>query len=938
MIVLTAIYNNIISPIALLIEVVFCFYLKRIGVGGEDGVAGAVIAVSLAVNFLTLPLYNVAEKLQEAERETQKRLLPGIKRIKAVFHGDERFMMLQAFYRENKWHPFQAFRSSLSILIEIPFFIAAYRFLSHCPALEGASFLFLKDLSSPDGLVPLPWGARLNLLPVLMTAVNVASSAVYLKGLPLRDKVQTYSLALLFLVLLYASPSGLVCYWLLNNLFSLAKNIVVAKCRHPARLVYALLAILLVTSGLYIAICHPPHNIARRLTIAILPGVLSLMPLALHVLRRINASPLREQKGIAGQYCTASKGYERIGGTACLTRNNAKISRSSFTLFLTSAAGLALLCGFVLPSQVIGTSPIEFSFIGNTPSPLSYIWHCLIVFTGLFAVWPLLIYKMFGTRVRQSMPYLFSLMLITALLNVSLFRNNYGRMDTFFHLDDSHVLLDYSAKFMLFPVVAAILTAAVLYAIHRLGWEKHLVTLNLAICAAALLLGISKLPSINATYTKYAAEHKNDDGLGAEDAIYHLSKTQKNVVVLFYDRAISSFFPYILRQFPQLKKDFAGFVYYPNTLSFCGDTLTAAPAMMGGYEYTPEAMNERPNELLRIKHNEATLLLPRLFCDAGWAVTVTDPPYPNYEWSGDASPFEPYSNMKCSFVQGSFYTPYMERVFGGDDKGDKSVIVRGHAMGFSLMQALLPFFRYLIYDGADYLQGSRAPIKCIAQYGHLYFLPEITDGKADLPSYLFIENDLTHTPTLLSEDDSKEVPYMPAANAAKDKAAAGEYKWKETDDLEYYQVNAAAMLLTARWLNRLRELGLYDNTRIIIVADHGKSCYTPAWPNKGTTHAEVNPLLLVKDFGDTGEVRTDSSFMTNADTPFLATKGLDLGGVNPFTGKALPKTADKGEVRIFSATEDNSDIKKAHKWVLGEGRSVCSNIFDEGNWKKIPAP
>lgn len=142
--VLSALYNNIISPIALLIEVVFCFYLKHIGIGGENGVAGAVIAVSLAVNFLTLPLYNVAEKLQEAERERQKRLLPGIKRIKTVFHGDERFMMLQTFYRENKWHPLQAFRSSLSILIEIPFFIAAYRFLSHCPALEGASFCSLK--------------------------------------------------------------------------------------------------------------------------------------------------------------------------------------------------------------------------------------------------------------------------------------------------------------------------------------------------------------------------------------------------------------------------------------------------------------------------------------------------------------------------------------------------------------------------------------------------------------------------------------------------------------------------------------------------------------------------------------------------------------------------------------------------------------------------
>lgn len=777
---------------------------------------------------------------------------------------------------------------------------------------------------------------RLNLLPVLMTLVNIASSAVYLKDLPLRDKVQTYSLALIFLVLLYASPSGLVCYWLLNNLFSLAKNVVMAKCRHPARLVYAVLAALLIASGLYIAVFHPPHNIARRLAVVILPGALSALPLAIHLLNKARVKCGNGGKASGNSTDSSGSVYSgdpSLSPPASLARH----SRSLFALFLASAAGMALLCGFVLPALVIGTSPIEFSFIGGTPSPLSYIWHSLIVFTGLFVVWPLLIYKMFGERVRQTMPFLFSFMLITALLNVSVFRNNYGRMDTFFHLDDSRVLLDYSARFMLFPVAAAAAAAASLYALHRLKWEKHLVTLTLAVCAASVFLGIPKVHNINATYDKYAEERKGEDGRRPLDAIYHLSKTQKNVVVLFYDRAISSFFPYILRQFPHLKEDFAGFVYYPNTLSYGGNTLVASPAMMGGYEYTPEAMDERPDELLRIKHNEASLLLPRLFSDAGWKVTVTDPPYPNYEWSGDASPFEQYDNVKCSFVQGSFYTPYMERVFGGEDKGDKSDVVRGHALGFSLMQAVMPFFRYLLYDGADYLQGSRAPIKCIAQYGHLYFLPEITDGKADAPSYLFIENDLTHTPTLLHEDDSSEVPYLPAANAAKETAVAGEYEWKEADDLEYYHVNAAAMLLTARWLNALRKMGVYDNTRIIIVADHGKSCYTPAWPSKGTTHAEVNPLLLVKDFGDTGEVRTDNSFMTNADTPFLAAQGLNLSGTNPFTGKQLPQTTAKGEVRLFNALEDNTDIKKAHKWILSGGYSVRSNIFDEGNWKPIPA-
>ena len=59
-----------------------------------------------------------------------------------------------------------------------------------------------------------------------MTLINVVSSFIYAKGFPLKTKIQMYGLAAVFLVLLYQSPSGLVLYWICNNLFSLGKNIV----------------------------------------------------------------------------------------------------------------------------------------------------------------------------------------------------------------------------------------------------------------------------------------------------------------------------------------------------------------------------------------------------------------------------------------------------------------------------------------------------------------------------------------------------------------------------------------------------------------------------------------------------------------------------------------------------------------------------------------
>ena len=58
-----------------------------------------------------------------------------------------------------------------------------------------------------------------------MTIINISASAVYSKGLSLKEKIQLYLTAAVFLILLYNSPSGLVLYWTLNNLFSLLKNI-----------------------------------------------------------------------------------------------------------------------------------------------------------------------------------------------------------------------------------------------------------------------------------------------------------------------------------------------------------------------------------------------------------------------------------------------------------------------------------------------------------------------------------------------------------------------------------------------------------------------------------------------------------------------------------------------------------------------------------------
>ena len=95
-------YNIVIGPIELLTEWIFSFMYSKFPT--LDAI-GAICGVSFVINFLALPLYNISDALQLKERNIQKKLEFRVKRIKMAFSGDERFMMLSEYYRQNNYHP-----------------------------------------------------------------------------------------------------------------------------------------------------------------------------------------------------------------------------------------------------------------------------------------------------------------------------------------------------------------------------------------------------------------------------------------------------------------------------------------------------------------------------------------------------------------------------------------------------------------------------------------------------------------------------------------------------------------------------------------------------------------------------------------------------------------------------------------------------------------
>ena len=103
--VFSYLYTFLISPLELLFEVVFMIAKRIIGNPGF-----AIVFLSIAVNFLVLQLYKRADELQAEERDIQAKMAYRIKRIKSTFKGDERFFMLQEYYRINHYKPIYALK------------------------------------------------------------------------------------------------------------------------------------------------------------------------------------------------------------------------------------------------------------------------------------------------------------------------------------------------------------------------------------------------------------------------------------------------------------------------------------------------------------------------------------------------------------------------------------------------------------------------------------------------------------------------------------------------------------------------------------------------------------------------------------------------------------------------------------------------------------
>ena len=215
--------NLLTEPFSKFIGIVFVFVLNIVK---NHGIA--LILLSIIINIILFPFYHLADKIEKKEKNAQLQMKPKLDEFKSVYQGYELYLYTNNVYRLNNYHPAYALRGLVSLLIQVPFFMGAYSYLSTYTGFEGVSFLFLSNLALPDGLLKLG-GLSINLLPFVMTAVNLWSGYIYSKGSAKSEKLTIVVIAVFFLVILYNSPASLLVYWTCNNIFSLIKTMIYDK-------------------------------------------------------------------------------------------------------------------------------------------------------------------------------------------------------------------------------------------------------------------------------------------------------------------------------------------------------------------------------------------------------------------------------------------------------------------------------------------------------------------------------------------------------------------------------------------------------------------------------------------------------------------------------------------------------------------------------------
>ena len=188
----------------------------------------AIILLTVLIKILFWPLTHKSYVSMQA----MKKLQPKMAKIKEKYKDDKEKMNQEVMqlYRTYKVNPLGG---CLPMVLQIPVFFALYRVLYSSIAMRHAPFfLWINDLSAPDRLYVgfnIPYLGGLPVLTILMGVSMFLQQKMSPTSVDPRQEKMMLMMPVVFTVFFVNFPSGLVLYWLVNNVLSIGQQYYINK-------------------------------------------------------------------------------------------------------------------------------------------------------------------------------------------------------------------------------------------------------------------------------------------------------------------------------------------------------------------------------------------------------------------------------------------------------------------------------------------------------------------------------------------------------------------------------------------------------------------------------------------------------------------------------------------------------------------------------------
>ncbi|MBN1498784.1 MAG: membrane protein insertase YidC [Spirochaetes bacterium] len=212
--------NNFIEPIRAFVILFLNFLHKFISNFGWT-----IVIFSIFTKLIFLPLTHKSTQ----SMKKMSALAPQINELKTKYKDKPELIQRKTMelYKENQVNPMGG---CLPLLVQMPFFIALYSALSNSLGMWDAPWIFwIKDLSSPDAAFSIG-GFDINILPLLMTVTTFFQQKMTtMDSGNAQQQMMMKMMPLMMLFIFWSMPSGLILYWIVQNIVQIGHQWLVNK-------------------------------------------------------------------------------------------------------------------------------------------------------------------------------------------------------------------------------------------------------------------------------------------------------------------------------------------------------------------------------------------------------------------------------------------------------------------------------------------------------------------------------------------------------------------------------------------------------------------------------------------------------------------------------------------------------------------------------------